>query len=94
MPIKKLGQINYLSNFTCIVVIQSTPQGITSSTDMVITNALTLETVFKTLSTYLGPVWINNLFAAYSADTYHNKCLCVNYLYSKRKNKVTLFVFI
>ena len=40
-----------------------------------------------------GPVWINNLFAAYiiAQVLYHDKCLCINYFYSKMLNKVRLF---
>jgi len=30
-----------------------------------------------------GSYWINNLFAAYSTSTYHDKCLCISYFYNE-----------
>jgi len=30
------------------------------------------------IGSYSGHVWINNLFAAYSTSTYHDKPLCIH----------------
>jgi len=40
-----------------------------------------------------GPVWINNLFAAYSTNTHHDKHLRISYFYIKRWNTVKLFLY-
>lgn len=45
---------------------------------------------------YIGPIWINNSFAAYNTSAYntsvyHDKHLCIGYFYSKKQNKVKLF---
>jgi len=40
-----------------------------------------------------GLVWINNLFAAYSTNTHHDKHLRLSYFYIKRWNKVKLFLY-